>query len=38
MGREAGLYFAGYLVEKALSVDNIFVCVLIFSYFRVPSR
>ena len=39
MGREAGLeYFAGYLIEKALSVDNIFVFVLIFSYFRVPAR
>jgi tellurite resistance protein TerC len=39
MGREAGLeYFAGYLIEKALSVDNIFVFILIFSFFRVPSR
>ena len=39
MGRDAGLeYFAGYMVEKALSVDNIFVFVLIFSYFRVPAR
>jgi tellurite resistance protein TerC len=37
MGRESGLqYFAGYLIEKALSVDNIFVFVLIFSLFRVP--
>ena len=39
MGRDAGLeYFAGYLIEKALSVDNIFVFVLIFSFFRVPPR
>ena len=39
MGPEPGLeYFTGYLIEKALSVDNIFVFVLIFSYFRVPSR
>ena len=39
MGRTPGLeYFAGYLIEKALSVDNIFVFVLIFSYFRVPAR
>ena len=39
LGREAGLeYFAGYLIEKALSVDNIFVFVLIFSFFRVPPR
>ena len=28
-------YLTGYLIEKALSVDNIFVMVLIFSYFRV---
>ena len=39
MGPEPGLqYFTGYLIEKALSVDNIFVFVLIFSYFRVPPR
>jgi tellurite resistance protein TerC len=39
MGREAGLeYFTGYLIEKALSVDNIFVFILIFSFFRVPAR
>jgi tellurite resistance protein TerC len=39
MGRDAGLeYFAGYVVEKALSVDNIFVFVLIFGYFRVPAQ
>jgi tellurite resistance protein TerC len=39
MGRDAGLeYFAGYLIEKALSVDNIFVFVLIFGYFKVPAR
>ena len=39
MGREAGLeYFAGYVIEKALSVDNIFVFVLIFSFFRVPAE
>jgi tellurite resistance protein TerC len=38
MGREAGLeFFAGYVIEKALSVDNIFVFVLIFSLFRVPA-
>jgi tellurite resistance protein TerC len=39
MGREAGLaYFTGYVIEKALSVDNIFVFVVIFSAFRVPAR
>ena len=37
MGRQAALEFAaGYLVEEALSVDNLFVFLLIFSYFRVP--
>lgn len=29
-------FFTGYLIEKSLSVDNIFVIVLIFTYFRVP--
>src|SRR5919112_2737483 len=39
MGEQAGMeYFAGYLIEKALSVDNIFVFVLIFGFFRVPPR
>lgn len=39
MGPSAGLEFlTGYLIEKALSVDNIFVFVLIFSYFRVPPK
>ena len=39
MGPDVGArYFTGYLVEKALSVDNIFVFVLIFSYFRVPPQ
>lgn len=38
-GPDAALeYLTGYLIEKALSVDNIFVFVLIFSYFRVPAR
>jgi tellurite resistance protein TerC len=36
---EAGLAFlTGYLIEKSLSVDNIFVFVLIFSYFAVPPK
>ena len=39
LGPQAGLEFlTGYLIEKALSVDNIFVFVLIFSYFNVPPR
>ena len=36
--REAALAFlAGYLIEKSLSVDNIFVFILIFSFFAVPA-
>lgn len=31
-------FFTGYLIEKSLSVDNIFVIILIFSYFRVPEE
>lgn len=39
MGRESGLEFlTGYLIEYALSVDNIFVFVLIFAYFKVPKQ
>lgn len=34
----AGDYYAGYLIEKALSVDNVFVFALIFTYFAVPDR
>jgi tellurite resistance protein TerC len=35
--RQAALAFlTGYLIEKSLSVDNIFVFILIFSFFRVP--
>jgi tellurite resistance protein TerC len=33
----AGQYFAGYLLEKALSVDNIFVFVLLFAALGVPA-
>jgi len=37
-GPETALEFlTGYLIEKSLSVDNIFVFLLIFSYFGVPS-
>jgi tellurite resistance protein TerC len=39
LARDAGLEFlAGYMVEKALAVDNIFVFVAVFSYFAVPPR
>src|SRR4030095_5913490 len=31
-------YFTGYLIEKALSVDNIFVFVMVFSYFAIPPK
>jgi tellurite resistance protein TerC len=30
-------YYSGYLLEKALSVDNVFVFALLFGYFRVPA-
>jgi tellurite resistance protein TerC len=33
----AGTYYAGYLIEKALSIDNVFVFALIFTYFAVPA-
>lgn len=37
-GEELALEFlTGYLIEKSLSVDNIFVMIMIFSYFQVPS-
>jgi tellurite resistance protein TerC len=31
-------YITGYSLEKALSLDNIFVFILIFSYFKVPEE
>jgi tellurite resistance protein TerC len=34
----AGEYYAGYVIEKALSVDNVFVFALIFGYFAVPVQ
>jgi tellurite resistance protein TerC len=33
-----GEYLAGYLIEKSLAVDNVFVFALIFSYFAVPRE
>ena len=39
LGADAGYqFFTGYLIEKSLSVDNIFVFVLIFSFFAVPTQ
>ncbi|HEU5145379.1 MAG TPA: TerC family protein, partial [Chryseosolibacter sp.] len=34
---EAIEFFTGYIIEKSLSVDNIFVIIMIFSYFHVPA-
>jgi tellurite resistance protein TerC len=38
-GAEFGLqYFAGYVIEKSLAVDNVFVWAVLFSYFAVPRE
>ena len=37
-GSAAGEYLSGYLIEKSLSVDNVFVWALIMSYFAVPKE
>jgi tellurite resistance protein TerC len=38
-GAEAGATFlAGYLLEKSLSVDNLFVFSVLFSYFHIPNK
>jgi tellurite resistance protein TerC len=37
-GKAAGEYYAGYLIELSLSVDNVFVWALILSYFAVPRQ
>ena len=34
----AGEYLSGYLIEKSLSIDNVFVWALILTYFAVPRR
>ncbi|HXG91192.1 MAG TPA: TerC family protein [Blastocatellia bacterium] len=31
-------FLTGYVVEKSLSVDNIFIFVVVFSYFKIPAR
>jgi tellurite resistance protein TerC len=31
-------FFTGYILEKSLSMDNIFVMIMIFSYFEVPAK
>ncbi len=38
-GKDAGLaFFTGYLLEKLLSLDNMFVFIMIFKFFDVPPR
>ncbi|MFT7343522.1 MAG: tellurite resistance protein TerC [Lentimonas sp.] len=31
-------YYAGYLIEESLSLDNIFVIALVFKYFKIPNK
>src|SRR5262252_2982688 len=39
LGHRSGLEFlTGYIIELALSVDNLFVFLIIFSYFHVPAQ
>ena len=35
---KATQYYSAFLIEKALSVDNLFVFILVFKYFKVPSK
>ncbi|MDF2495403.1 TerC family protein [Sphingomonas sp.] len=38
-GAESGIqYYTGFFIEKALSIDNVFVISLIFSYFAIPAK
>ncbi len=38
-GAEAGgQYFSGYLIEKSLSIDNVFAWAVILAYFRIPKK
>src|SRR5215203_3329793 len=39
LGNESGLnFFTGYLLELSLSIDNLFIFLLVFSHFRVPAE
>ncbi|MBX7228848.1 MAG: TerC family protein [Burkholderiaceae bacterium] len=39
LGTQSGTeYFTGFLIEKSLSMDNVFVIALIFSYFAIPRQ
>jgi tellurite resistance protein TerC len=38
-GADAGMqYYTGFFIEKALSIDNVFVISLIFTYFAIPAK
>jgi tellurite resistance protein TerC len=37
-GESALQYFTAYLIEKSLSMDNLFVFLMLFTYFRVPAK
>lgn len=37
-GEAGGQYFSGYLIEKSLSVDNVFAWSVILAYFKVPKK
>ena len=37
-GQVGGEYYAGFLIEKSLSIDNVFVWAVIFSFFAVPRE
>ncbi|WP_116998494.1 TerC family protein [Desertimonas flava] len=37
-GAATGEYVSGYLIEKSLSIDNVFVWALLMSYFKVPQK
>jgi tellurite resistance protein TerC len=39
LGAQSGMeYFTGFLIEKSLSMDNVFVIALIFGYFAIPAQ
>lgn len=37
-GEAGGQYFSGYLIEKSLSIDNVFAWSLILTYFKIPKK
>ena len=39
LGSQSGIdYFTGFVVEKSLSMDNVFVIAMIFSFFAIPRQ